>query len=141
MKFATFPLAETEGAILAHSIQTPKGMLKKGRALTAEDIDRLIAAGRTEIVAARLEPGDVGEDEAATRIARAAAGPGTHAAAPFTGRANLFASAAGLAVIDGAAIARVNTLNEGLTVATVPNLERVAWANDRHREGDHVRIA
>jgi molybdenum cofactor cytidylyltransferase len=126
MKFATLPLSQAEGAILAHSIATPKGMLKKGRALTRDDIDRLTSAGRTDVVAARLEPGDVGEDEAAGRIARAAAGSGTHAAAPFTGRANLFASTAGLTVIDGKAIADINALDEGLTIATVPNLERVS---------------
>lgn len=126
MKFAMFPLAEAEGAILAHSIPTPKGTLKKGRALSADDIARLAAAGHTEVVAARLEPGDVGEDEAAARVARAAAGAGTHAAAPFTGRANLFAAMPGLAVIDAAALARINALDEGLTVATVPQLERVS---------------
>jgi molybdenum cofactor cytidylyltransferase len=126
MKFATFPLADAEGAILAHSIATPKGTLKKGRALSAADIARLAATGLTHVVAARLEPGDVGEDEAASRVARAAAGPGTHAAAPFTGRANLFASTAGLAVIDAATLARINALDEGLTVATLPQLERVA---------------
>ncbi len=126
MKFATFPLAEAEGAILAHSVATPKGTLKKGRALSAEDIVRLSATGLTKVVAARLEPGDVGEDEAASRVARAASGPGTHAAAPFTGRANLFASGAGLTVIDPKALIRINALDEGLTVATVPSLERVA---------------
>jgi molybdenum cofactor cytidylyltransferase len=126
MKFATFPLAQAEGAILAHSIATPKGMLKKGRALSTADIERLAAAGHTHVVAARLEPGDVGEDEAAARVARKAAGAGTHVAAPFTGRANLFAALPGLAVIDAAALARINALDEGLTVATVPQLERVS---------------
>ncbi|MGE0767197.1 MAG: NTP transferase domain-containing protein [Hyphomicrobiaceae bacterium] len=125
MKFATFPLAEAEGTILAHSISTPQGTLKKGRILSKDDVARLEAAGRTEIVAARLEPGDVGEDEAAARIARAAAGANTHVAAPFTGRANLFASAAGLAVIEADAITRINALDEGLTIATLPNFERV----------------
>lgn len=126
MKFSTFPLAEAEGAILAHSIATPKGMLKKGRALSAEDVARLAAAGHSRVVAARLEPGDVGEDEAAGRIARAAAGAGTRAAAPFTGRANLFAAGAGVAIVDAVAVARINGLDEGLTVATVPQLERVS---------------
>ena len=125
MKFATFPLAEAEGTILAHSIHTPKGILKKGRILSAGDVARLAEAGRTQIVAARLEPGDVGEDAAAARVARAASGPGTHVAAPFTGRANLFAALSGLAVVDADALARINALDEGLTVATVPQLERV----------------
>jgi len=126
MKFATLQLAEAEGAILAHSIATPKGTLKKGRALGAADVALLAASGLSEVVAARLEPGDVGEDEAASRVARAAAGPGTHAAAPFTGRANLFASTAGLANIDAGTLARINAIDEGLTIATLPQFERVA---------------
>jgi len=125
MKFATFKLADAEGAILAHSIVTPEGALKKGRQLSPDDIARLRAAGHAEIVAAQLDAEDVGEDEAAGRLARAAAGANTHVSAPFTGRANLFASAPGLAVIDARAVTRMNALDEGLTVATVPHLERV----------------
>lgn len=125
MKFTRLPIAEAEGAILAHSISTPKGMLKKGRALGPEDLARLTSAGLATVIVAKLEPGDVGEDEAAGRIARAAAGPGTHAAAPFTGRANLFAAGGGLVVIDAGAVTRINTIDEGLTIATLPHLERV----------------
>ena len=38
---------------------------------------------------------------------------------PFTGRVNLFAEAAGLAVIDAAAIDRINAVDECVTVATL----------------------
>ena len=38
---------------------------------------------------------------------------------PFTGRVNLFAEAAGLAVFDAAAIDRVNAIDEAITVATL----------------------
>src|SRR5208282_3696655 len=40
-------------------------------------------------------------------------------AAPFTGRVNLFAEAAGLALIDRDAIDRVNAIDETITVATL----------------------
>ncbi len=126
MRFGHFKLDEAIGAILAHSMVTPEGVLKKGRVLGAKDVASLAAAGHTEIVAARCEAGDVGEDEAAHRIAAAAAGPGTRAAPPFTGRANLYADAAGLAVIDPMLLTAVNALNEGLTVATLLPFERVA---------------
>ncbi len=126
MKFAHFNLDEAVGAILAHSIMTPRGMLKKGRLLGAEDVARLADAGHTEVVAARLEANDVGEDAAAYRVAEAAAGPRTRAAPPFTGRANLYADAAGVAIIDPALVTGVNALSEGLTVATIPPFERVA---------------
>lgn len=125
MKFARFPLSQAVGTILAHSVRTPKGMLKKGRALSQADIARLAEAGLADVIAARLEPGDVAEDAAAARVGAAAAGPGTSVSAPFTGRANLFASGAGLAVIDVDMVARINALDEGLTVATVAPFERV----------------
>ena len=126
MQFARFALAQASGTILAHSITTPKGVLKKGRLIGAAEIAQLQAAGITEIVAARLEPGDVGEDAAAARVANAAAGAGIRAAQAFTGRANLFASEAGLVVLDGQAIAALNDIDEGLTIATVAAFERVA---------------
>lgn len=126
MKFATFPLSQAEGAILAHSIATKRGVIKKGRVLTAAEIERLAEAGLVEVMAARLEAGDVGEDEAARRIALAATGAGVRAAEAFTGRANLIARHAGLAVINAEAVARINALDEGLTIATLAPFERVS---------------
>jgi molybdenum cofactor cytidylyltransferase len=124
MKFGHFNLAEALGAILANSIATPEGVLR--RVLGAADLARLAAAGHSDVVAARLEAGDVGENEAAHRVAAAAAGPGTRVAPPFTGRANLYADALGLAIFDPTAVAAVNALDEGLTVATLSPFERVA---------------
>ena len=76
MIFGRLPLDAAEGAVLAHSVRTPHLTLKKGATLGAGEIANLRAAGYTEIVAARLEPGDVAEDEAASAVAVAAAGPG-----------------------------------------------------------------
>ena len=126
MRFARFPIDEALGTVLAHSIATAKGTIKKGRVLGPDEIARLKAAGLAAVVAARLEPGDVAEDAAAQRIAAAIAGAGARLAAPFTGRANLYAAAAGLAAIDAQKIAAINAIDEGLTVATVPAFERVA---------------
>ena len=78
MKFGRIAVSEAAGAILAHSLTTKQGVIKKGRTLGADEIARLVAAGHTDVVAARLEPGDVDEDTAAARIARAASGQGTH---------------------------------------------------------------
>jgi molybdenum cofactor cytidylyltransferase len=125
MKFARIPVNEAAGAILAHSVSVPGGSIKKGRALTAAELLRLKAAGLTHIIAAQLEPGDVGEDEAAGRIARAAIGENTHSSAPFTGRANLFADTAGLVEIDAARVHALNMIDEGLTIATTTPFERV----------------
>jgi len=125
MKFGRIPLSEAEGAILAHSMQVGSGILKKGRKLGPDEVARLAAAGLREIVAARLEPGDIGEDEAAARMARAIAGAGVRVAEPFTGRSNLFAEAPGLVLVDAERIDMLNRIDEALTVATLPAFERV----------------
>ena len=49
-------------------------------------------AGVDSVIAARLEPGDVGEDEAAERLAERLAGENLRRERPFTGRVNMFAS-------------------------------------------------
>ena len=69
MRFGDIPLAEAEGAILAHSVREAGLVFKKGRRLSAEDVAGLKAAGRRSVVAAVLEAGDVHEDEAAGRLA------------------------------------------------------------------------
>jgi molybdenum cofactor cytidylyltransferase len=126
MKFGRIPVSGALGALLAHSLQTRSGILKKGRKLTADDVARLSEAGLSEVVAARLEPRDIGEDEAAARVAQAIAGAMVRVAEPFTGRSNLFAAAPGLALIDAGRIDAVNRIDEALTVATLPAFERVA---------------
>src|SRR5690349_9254288 len=100
MKFEQVSLQSATGAILAHSVQTPSGAIKKGRILGADEIARLAAAGIECVTAAVLEAGDVGEDAAAARVAVALQGGAMHVAEPFTGRANLYADATGIVEID-----------------------------------------
>jgi molybdenum cofactor cytidylyltransferase len=126
MKFATFAVTEAEGAILAHSVHLPAGVLRKGRTLSAADIADLQAAGIAAVMAAQLGPADVTEDVVATRIAAACRGGGLTATTAFTGRANLVATASGVACIDRERLIRLNGLDEGLTVATVQPFETVA---------------
>jgi molybdenum cofactor cytidylyltransferase len=125
VRFEEFPLADAEGAVLAHSVRTRGGLLKKGRVLTAGDVAWLAEAGLARVMAARLEAGDVPEDRAAARLARALAGDRIEVAEPFTGRANLFAATDGLTLIEPAVIAGINAVDEAVTVATVAPYERV----------------
>lgn len=119
MRFGRIPLAEAEGALLAHSVRLTKGTFKKGRLLSADDIARLRDDGIDTVVAARLDADDVGEDEAATLVAEAVAGDGTTASAAFTGRVNLFAAAPGVVVVDRERLDRINLIDESVTVATL----------------------
>ncbi len=120
MRFGEVPIAEAAGAILAHSLRLADTALKKGRVLNPADVELIAAAGIDHVVAARLDPGDIREDEAATRIAAAIAGADIATATAFTGRANLFAEARGLLVFDRDRLDRLNLVDEGVTLGTLP---------------------
>src|SRR6185295_6199150 len=79
----------------------------------------LEAANISEIVVARLEPGDVGEDVAAAEIAAAVAGEGVHVDRAFTGRSNLFAEHGGVLVVDKAGVDALNDVDPAITFATL----------------------
>ncbi len=125
MIFADLPVAEAAGTILAHSVKLPKGVFKKGRVLSPGDVAVLTAASRETVTVARLEPGDVGEDEAATRLAEACCGANLTRAAAFTGRCNLFADAPGVMVLDHERLDRINLVDEAVTLATLPPFDLV----------------
>jgi len=125
VKFGETPIDEATGAILAHSWRANGINFSKGRVLSPDDVFKLKMAGAASIVAARLDPEDMHEDEAAATVARALAGKGIEVTAAFTGRCNHFASQAGLAVIDHERIDALNELDESVTVATLAPFARV----------------
>ena len=125
MRFGETPIDEAAGAILAHSWRANGVNFAKGRVLSADDVAKLKSAGASTVVAARLDPDDIHEDEAAATLARALAGEGIEVTAPFTGRCNHFARGAGLAVVDHERIDALNELDESVTVATLPPFARV----------------
>ena len=126
MQFGTFPLGETEGAILVHSLRVGGRLIKKGRVVTRTDIVQLGQAGISEITVARLEPGDVPEDIAASRIAEALRGDNVRIGAPFTGRVNLYAEKAGLVLLDGRSLDALNLIDQSITAATLMPFAMVA---------------
>lgn len=126
MKFGPVPVQAAMGGLLAHQVRAGSVALRKGHVLTLEDCAALQAAGVDEVTIARLEVGDIGEDEAARQLAQAVAGAGVRVDPAFTGRANLFAEHAGVFVPDAAVIDAFNALDPGMTLATLPALRRVA---------------
>ena len=125
MQFGTVPVAAAAGAILAHGVRVGDKRFKKGRLLSAGDVAEIAGGGIAALAIARLEASDVGEDEAATRIASLCRGDQVRASAAFTGRVNLYALADGLAQIDAAAVAALNGIDEAITIATVSPFARV----------------
>lgn len=129
MDFGEVALAQAEGAILAHSVQVAGRRLRKGLVLGAEDIAQLAATGLSRVIVARPGPGDVPEDAAADRLARALV-PDEGAArltrsAPFTGRVNLNAACPGIVAMDVAAIHALNRVHPAITLATLAPHTRV----------------
>jgi hypothetical protein len=105
--------AELEGKILVHDLGPE---LRKGHVLRAADATRLRGAGELHLV--ELEPGDVHEDEAATRLADAIAGTGIETGAPLQSQIRLTASHRGLVRVDASVVLAVNRL-PGVSVFTL----------------------
>ncbi len=123
MKFGPVPVAEAEGAILAHSARLTGRILKKGHILTASDLGLFTDDGITEITVARLEKDDVGENDAAAAITKALAGQHVTTGKAFTGRCNLIADVQGLITFDRNRLDNINLADESVTIATMPTMD------------------
>lgn len=125
MRLLDLPLSEAFGTLLAHAqdglVDGNPVRLKKGTLLSLEDIGALEAKKHTSVTVAKLDVGDVHEDEAAYTLAMAVCGNNVRVAAPFTGRANLFAQKAGLFVPDTSLVNQINSCDPSLTLATLPS--------------------
>ena len=121
MKFGPVPLEEARGAIMAHSQRVGERMIRKGSVLDEAALTALREADRGEVIVARLEPGDVPEDIAADRLAQPLVSPLLARSRAATGRVNLTAEAPGLLRVDTAMINRLNTIDELLTLGTLPD--------------------
>ena len=120
MKFEPVPLNEAKGKILGHNIAGANGqrLLRKGKPLTDDDLEKLHILGRTSVYVAELESDDVNENKAARRIAEAICGAGLHISGGASGRANLLSDEMGILRIDVDRLARINEHN-GITLATL----------------------
>lgn len=120
---------ETEkavGCIICHDItKIEKGAFKgalfrKGHRIRPQDVDLLLDLGKNHIYTLELDAGEVHEDEAGMRIARALAGSGLELSGPSEGRLDLTARHAGLLKIDVNRLQRINCIPD-VVVATLHN--------------------
>jgi molybdenum cofactor cytidylyltransferase len=111
---------------MAHSQRAGERMIRKGSLLDEAAVAALREAGRSEVIVARLEPGDVPEDIAADRLAQPLVSPLLTRSRAATGRVNLAAEVPGLLHVDAAMINRLNTIDESLTIGTLPDFAVVA---------------
>lgn len=122
MKFGPIPVAQAEEKILGHNICNPAGkrVLHKGKQLTGDDVRLLLEIGCAAVYVAELEPGDIGENNAAERIARSVCGERVQATRPNVGRVNLLAPEWSVLRIDASRLSRINEC-EGISLATLPS--------------------
>src|SRR6266540_7324227 len=120
MKFEPVPLSKAKGKILGHNIAGANGqrLLRKGKPLTDEDLEKLRTLGRSSVYVAEIEPEDVEENKAARRVAEAICGPGLHITGVASGRANALADTMGILRIDVERLSQINECN-GITLATL----------------------
>ena len=111
-------VGEAIGAVLCHDItQIVPGRFKgpafkKGHVITEADIPLLLEIGKEHVYALELDPGMVHENEAAGRIASAAAGPGLRLSDVSEGRVNLIAEHTGLLKVEVEALKRLNAVTD-----------------------------
>jgi molybdenum cofactor cytidylyltransferase len=119
MIFAELPVEECAGAVLAHALRNGEIAFKKGRILSAVDIEAIKKSGRRTITVARLEPDDIGEDAAAAALGALLGAKGLRVEAPFTGRVNLYGREGGILRVDAAQVDAINEVDEAVTLATL----------------------
>lgn len=125
MKFGPEKVSGSHDAILGHTIRSGNLVIRKGTIITYEEIAELQDAGIEEIIVARLEVTDLHEDALATILAQSAAGKFIHCEKATTGRSNLVATCAGLLKIREDIVRQINSIDDALTIATLPVLRRV----------------
>jgi molybdopterin biosynthesis enzyme len=130
------PVEEAIGMPLAHDITEivpgkHKGpAFRRGHIVRKEDISKLLDVGKRHLYVMELEEDELHEEDAARRLAKAAAGPNLILTDPVEGRVNLVAQIPGLLKIDADLLYRFNSLGD-LMMATLPSNRYV-------RQGDVV---
>src|SRR5579859_5446879 len=117
---ASATAGDIKGRVLVHDLSHE---LRKGTVLRPEDLETVRRAAEIHVV--ELEPGDVHEDAAATRLAAALASPGLEARPPVQSQARLIATWRGLVRVRGDLIEAINALG-GVSVFTVMDGQAVA---------------
>ncbi len=119
MKFGPVDVAASEGAVLAHKIVLPERVLQKGHVLTVDDVVALKAESVSEVVVAQLGAEDVSEDQAAKQISDVLTTDEIASKPAFTGRANFYATCAGVFQANRQSVDDLNGISPDMTLATL----------------------
>ncbi len=113
----TVSVEDAVGMVLCHDMtrivpgQCKGRAFKKGHVISEDDIPVLLEIGKENIFVLSLDSDQIHENEAAERIAKAAAGPGLTLSAVCEGRVD-FVAAPGLLNVNVEALNRINSIEE-----------------------------
>lgn len=119
------PVEKAVGMILCHDItQIVPGkfkgrIFKKGHIIQQEDVEKLIKLGKEQIYIWEPIAGEIHEDEAALRIARAVSGENIGYDEPEEGKSTLKSKEKGLLKINSALLYKINSI-KNISVASLP---------------------
>jgi molybdenum cofactor synthesis domain-containing protein len=119
------PVEQAVGLPLAHDIteivpgQRKGPVFRRGHIVRQEDISKLLDVGKRHLYVLELEKDELHEEDAARRLAKAAAGANLKFSDPSEGRVNLIAAISGLLKVDVDRLYRFNSLGD-LILATLP---------------------
>ena len=124
------PVEQSVGTVLCHDItrivvgESKGPAFRRGHVVTDGDIQTLLDIGKANIYVFDPKDGYVHEDDAAFRLAGAAAGRNITFSGPSEGKVTLEASIDGLLSINTDALTDMNCIND-VTFATIHNLQFV----------------
>ena len=108
------------GTVLCHDItrivpgQSKGPGFRRGHVIRPEDVSELLKIGKEHLYVFDLADGYLHEDDAARRIARAAAGPGLELDEPVEGKVTFTAVTDGMLDIDATRLLKLNSLGDVL---------------------------
>nr|WP_294447670.1 molybdopterin-binding protein [uncultured Mailhella sp.] len=130
ISMTTIPVTQAVGTVLCHDITriepgVQKGpVFRKGHIVREEDIPVLLSVGKENLYVYAPAPGEVHENDAATRIGNAVAGQNIVFSDIKEGRINFLAAEHGLLRVDVPALAKVNAFPE-IVLATLHTMQEV----------------
>ena len=109
---------------------------RRGHVVRKSDIPKLLDMGKKQVYVLKLDRGELHEDEAARRLARAIAGRGLRLRGPREGKIDFLAKGSGLLKVNTSALEKINSLGS-IIVSTRHNHTCGPTRRGRGRNPDH----
>ena len=126
MKLARLTPRDAIGHTAVHALKTDTGRISKGSIITKDHAAALEAAGIATVTCAVAAPGDLNENEAATRLANSLKSAGITPQTASTGRVNFLAEDIGIVRYNRDILHQINAVDEGITLALVQHNQLLA---------------